>query len=143
MFLEHPSVSNSRIQISPAINRQSIITGSVYSIVWSSWSHFAYSEMNIPILQHNEITSLVADKIDHAGMLFGIPSNPPEFPDFPAALVNPSMGDYKREIAHKVLERCFARAQEEAKQRIREKIRKDGIKALIKILEGEPIFGKL
>jgi hypothetical protein len=112
-------------------------------MVWSSWSFFAFSEMNVRILQPNEITTLVADKIDHAGELFGIPSNPREFPDFPEPLMNPSIGDYKRVIALKVLQKCFALAHEEAKQRIEEKIRKDGLKALVEILEGEPIFEKL
>lgn len=76
-------------------------------------------------------------------MVFGIPSNPQEFPDFPELLMTPSLGGYKTLIANQVLVMCLARAHEEAKQRIREIITRDGLNALIEILEGESIFGEL
>lgn len=117
---------------------------STATLTWSSWSYFAYLEMDTPTIRWADVTNLVIDKIDHAGSVFGLPANPKGFPDFPEGVIMPrTSGGYKGLIAERILRECLARVQMEAQERIREIVRKEGLNGLKAILEGEPIFEKL
>lgn len=107
---------------------------------WFSWTHFAYVEFD-SLQRWASLSNVLAEKMDHGSSVFGLPSNPPEYEDFPDWMTPRT--SMKSRIATRVIDTCLEKVKVEAMLRIERTLKEEGLEGFRLILNGNSVIDEL
>ena len=79
--------------------------------------------------------------MDHGSSVFGLPSNPPEYEEFPEWMTPGT--SLKNRIATRVVDTCLEKVKVEAMLRIERTLKEEGLEGFKLILNGDSIIDEL